>query len=420
MDAKVWGQNQLQTNLSVEEQKTLAKVSANLPEMFTLLQKTVDINSGTFHVQGVRAVGEEFAKALRAIGFKTQWVGLPDSLKRAGHLVATRQGKKGKKLFLIGHLDTVFEPDMPPNPYRSINDSTVTGQGVNDMKGGDVIIIGALKALHQNGLLDDATITVYLTGDEENAGQPREVSRADFIERAKQHDIALAFEGGSLGGVATARRGASEWILTVKGKQGHSSGVFTGPNYGAVYEVARIVNQFREALEKEKYLSINPGLIAGGSELNWKEQSQSASLSGKANIISPDAVALGDLRFISEAQKDKARETMRKIVAQNLSQTSAEIHFKDGIPAMSPKAGNDSLAALLNRVNLDLGLGPVVPGDPANRGAGDISYIAAYVDCLDGLGASGRGAHAPGETMNTKVFPLLMQRTALLIYRLTR
>ncbi|WP_239509350.1 hypothetical protein, partial [Stenotrophomonas maltophilia] len=83
------------------------------------------------------------------------------------------------------------------------------------MKGGDVIIIGSLKALKELNLLDDATITVYMTSDEENAGEPRNISRGDFIERAKQHDIALAYEGGNLSTVATARRGASGWQLEV-------------------------------------------------------------------------------------------------------------------------------------------------------------------------------------------------------------
>ncbi|MGC5209572.1 M20/M25/M40 family metallo-hydrolase, partial [Escherichia coli] len=83
-------------------------------------------------------------------------------------------------------LDTVFEPDMPANPWKMLNDSTATGQGANDMKGGDVIVVMALQALNNMHLLDDANITVYFTGDEESAGRPTNISRKDFIERAKQ------------------------------------------------------------------------------------------------------------------------------------------------------------------------------------------------------------------------------------------
>lgn len=407
--------------LSSQEQQLTHLIKQAMPQTIELLKQSVNINSGTFNINGVKAVGELYAKELRALGFTVEWIAMPDSLKRAGHLVAYRKGKKGKKLFLIGHLDTVFEPDMPANPFTMLNDSTATGQGVNDMKGGDVLIIAALKAMHQLRMLDETNITVYMTGDEENAGHPREISRGDFIARAKEHDIALAFETATnLNTVATARRGASGWHLEVEGKQAHSSGVFGAAGYGAIYEAARIVNSFRETLSKEQYLTFNPGLFMGGSELNYQENAQSGTVSGKTNIISPKTVVIGDLRFISETQKENARNTMRQIVGQSLPGTKASIQFSDGIPAMSPTEGNAKLAVQLSAVSEAMGLGKVNPGNPGSRGAGDISYVAQYLDCLDGLGASGRGAHAPGETINLKEYPLLIQRTAVFLYRLTR
>jgi len=224
-----------QVQLSPIEDKIGKAIDEQWSATLSLLQRSVNINSGTYHIEGVRAVGDIYAKELRALGFTVEWVGLPDSMQRAGHLVAYRTGTKGKKLFLIGHLDTVFEPDMPPNPFTKLNDSTATGQGINDMKGGDVMIIAALKALHQQNLLDNTTITVYMTGDEENAGYPREIARGDFIARAKQHDIALAFEtAAGMNTIATARRGASGWRLEVEGKQAHSSGVFGSAGYGSI------------------------------------------------------------------------------------------------------------------------------------------------------------------------------------------
>ena len=407
--------------LSTIEKKIVQSVNDQYKQTIQLLKESVDINSGTFNSKGVKAVGAIYANELRALGFTLEWISLPDSLQRAGHLVAYRKGTQGKKLFLIGHLDTVFEPDMPANPFTRLNDSTATGQGVNDMKGGDVLIIAALKAMHQQGLLDNTSITVYMTGDEENAGDPRSVSRADFIERAKQHDIALAFETASgMGIAATARRGASGWKLEVEGKQGHSSGVFGNAGYGSIYEATRIINTFRERLSKEQYLTFNPGLIMGGSELNYDSEAQRGEVSGKTNIISPRTVAIGDLRFISEEQKNNTRAIMREIVSQSLPGTKASISFSDGIPAMSPTAGNDKLAQQLSTISEELGFGKVNPGNPGSRGAGDISYVAQYVDCLDGLGASGRGAHAPGETINLNEYPKLIQRTAVFIYRLTR
>lgn len=407
--------------LSPVEKKLVQTVEQQMEQTLQLLRQSVDINSGTYNIAGVRAVGDLYAKELKALGFTVEWILLPDSLKRAGHLVAYRKGTKGKKLFLIGHLDTVFEPDMPANPFTLLNDSTATGQGVNDMKGGDVAIIAALKAMHQYGLLDQTTITVYLTGDEENAGYPREVSRGDFISRAQQHDIALAFETASgMNTIATARRGASGWKLEVEGKQGHSSGVFGNAGYGSIYEAARIINSFRERLSKEQYLTFNPGLIVGGSEVSYNDEAQQGQVAGKTNIISPRTYANGDLRFLSEEQKENARTVMREIVGQSLPGTKASIRFSDGIPPMPPTEGNTKLAAQLSEVSEALGFGKVSPGNPGSRGAGDISYVAKYLDCLDGLGASGRGAHAPGETINLKEYPKLIQRTAVFLYRLTR
>ncbi len=422
--------------LTKEEQQVIAWIDAHMPQAIELLKESVNINSGTLNIEGVKKVGALFAKEFEKAGFTTEWVAMPDSIKRAGHLVASRRSsaaatsssktasnkKTGKRLFLIGHLDTVFEPDMPANPFTILNDSTATGQGVNDMKGGDVVVLMALQALEQAGLLKNTDITAYFTGDEEHAGYPRSVTRGDFINRAKQADIALAFEGANgLNSVATGRRGASGWRLDVTGKTGHSSGVFT-PNagYGAIFEAARILDQFREELSTEKYLTFNPGIIIGGSDIEYNEATSKGAAIAKTNIISPAVTVTGDLRFLTEDQKDRAREKMKAIVAQNLAQTSAKISFVDGIPSMAPTAGNNQVLSVINLLSIDMGAGPTVAGDPGSRGAGDISYVAAYVDCIDGLGASGRGAHAPGETIHLNQLPFLIKRAALTIYRLTR
>jgi glutamate carboxypeptidase len=406
--------------LSATEKKIAAYINLHINDAEKLLADAVNINSGTLNKTGVRKVGDIFSKEFKNAGFLTEWVNLPDSLNRAGHLVATRKGKKGKKIFIIGHLDTVFEPDLPFSPYQKLNDSTATGQGVNDMKGGDVIVILALQALQSLNLLNDANITVYFTGDEEKAGIPNTVSRKDFIDRAKTCDVALAFEGAtSLTSVATARRGTSGWKLHVTAKTGHSSGVFSnGSGYGAIYEASRILNSFREELSKEKYLTFNPGLILGGSDMKYDDANSKGDASGKTNIISPEVMVTGDLRFLTEAQKENAREKMKAIVAQHLNGTNAQISFQNGIPAMEPTEGNNRLLRVIDSVSRSMGLGATRAGDPGSRGAGDISYIAKYVDCIDGLGASGRGAHAPGETINLKEMPVLAQRAAILIYRL--
>ncbi len=309
---------------------------------------------------------------------------------------------------------------MPAGPFTMLNDSTATGQGVNDMKGGNVLIIAALQALQAAGQLKDMNIVAYFTGDEERSGTPHAVARQDFIARAKTCDIALAFESArDLNTVAAARRGSSGWVLHVTAKTGHSSGIFTeGSGNGAIYEAARILNTFREQLRHEQYLTFNPGLIIGGSEIKVDAQDARGEALGKTNIISPTTRVTGDLRFLSEGQKNAAREKMRAIVAASLPGTQASIEFSDGLPAMEPTPGNMRLVAVADKVTKDMGLGGTVAGDPGARGAGDISDIAAYVDCLDGLGASGNGAHKAGETINLREYPVLIQRAAVLMSRL--
>ncbi len=409
-------------SLSTVEKKLVEEVRKNHAANLKLLEDIVNINSGSLNIAGVKAVGDRLANEYRRIGFKTEWVAVPDSLKRAGHLVAYHKGTKGKKLLLIGHLDTVFEPDMEANPFRMLTDSTATGQGVVDMKGGDVMMLAVCQALYNLDLLREATIVCYFTGDEEKTGYPEWVSRQDFIARAKQCDVALGFETAQgMSTVATGRRGSSTWKLTVEAKQAHSAGVFTANGgYGAIYEASRVLTDFRKELEGEKYLTFNPGIIAGGTELNNDDENLRATVSGKTNIIAPSAVVHGDLRFLTESQKENARGRMRKIVANSLTGTKSTIEFYDGFPGMEPKPGNQQLVELLSKVTIDMGIGPTRAGDPGSRGAGDISWVAQYVDCIDGLGASGNGAHAPGEIINLREWPKLTERAALLVYRLTR
>jgi glutamate carboxypeptidase len=406
--------------LSRDEKKVADYVQQQMPQTIQLLKDFVNINAGTLNVEGVRKGGNLVKTEFDKMGFSTEWVRFPDSIKTAGHLVATRKGKKGKKLLLLAHLDTVFEPDMPSNPFTLLNDSVATGQGVLDDKGGDIVIVAALQALHSLGLLKDVTITAYLTGDEETGGQPAAVTRADVIEKAKLHDFALSFEAGTLNTVCTGRRGADTWNLTVYGIQAHSSGVFGEQSgYGSIYEASRIIDSFRTALSKEKYLTFNPGLIAGGTTLI--DSADNIRVYGKDNIIPSKTVAFGDIRFLGEKQRREARLKMKSIVENgNLPGTRAEIVFSDAMPSMEPTEENKKLLSVLNKINKDMGLGDVTGGDPMKRGAGDIAFIADHITSIDGLGPSGKGSHAPGETINLKELPVLIQRAAIFIYRLTR
>ena len=415
--------HQLQSQkLSRTEKKIIQKVKSLEGESIAFLEKVVNINSGTLNQEGVKAVGTEFDKAFSEIGFATQWIAMPEEMNRAGHLFASLDGDKGKKLLLIGHLDTVFEENSPFQQFERINDSMAYGPGANDMKGGDVVVLYALKALSELNLLKRASITVAFTGDEESTGKPLSISRKSLIEAGKKADIALGFETATGFNNATiARRGASGWRVETQGKRAHSSGVFNDRvGAGAIFEMSRILNAFYEDVRGEEYLTFNPGTLLGGTFVEYDKQTSSGSVFGKTNVVAQKAVVNGGLRFISEEQKETARAKMREIVSQSLPQTSSSITFTDSYPAMGPTEGNQALLEVLSQVSEDLGFGEVTGYDPGRRGAADISFVADYTDGLDGLGTMGSGAHTPQETVNLKTINALIQRAAILIYRLTR
>ena len=408
--------------LSRTERKIVEKVKSLDEASISFLEEVVNINSGSLNKKGVKEVGTVFNQAFKEIGFQTRWIDMPEEMNRAGHLFASIDGNRGKKLLLIGHLDTVFEENSPFQSFERLNDSMAYGPGANDMKGGDVVVLFALKALADLNLLKDSSITVAFTGDEERTGKPLSISRKDLIDAGKAADIALGFENATGFDNATiARRGASGWQVEVQGKRAHSSGIFNERvGAGAIFEMSRILNAFYEEVRGEEYLTFNPGTLLGGTFVEYDKQTSSGEVFGKTNVVAQKAIVNGGLRFISEEQKENARAKMREIVSQNLPQTTAEIHFTDSYPAMGPTEGNEALLEQLSEVSQDLGFGPVSGYDPGRRGAADISFVANDVDGLDGLGTMGNGAHTPQETVNLKTMNALIQRTAVLIYRLTR
>jgi len=405
--------------LTRTEKKILKTITVNNSESIEFLKKVVNINSGTMNHKGVKEVGDVFAEAYQGIGFKTNWYDL-SVVNRSGHLFAETSGNKGKKVLLIGHLDTVFEADSPFQEFKMINDSVAHAPGGNDMKGGNVIMLYALKALADNGLLKDAQVIVAYTGDEESTGKPLTISRKDLIDAAKRSDVALGFEASSGFNEATiARRGSSGWKVEVTGKRAHSSDIFSDEvGAGAIFELSRIINEFYNNVKGEQYLTFNPGVILGGTQVTYDEAFNKGNAFGKTNVVAQTAVVDGGLRFMSEAQKEKAREKMRAIVANNLPLTSAKISFIDSYPAMGPTKGNEALLQMLSQVSIDLGHEAVMAYDPLKRGAADVSFVAAYVDCLDGLGTMGSGGHTPQETVNLNTIEALTKRAAILIYRL--
>jgi glutamate carboxypeptidase len=409
--------------LSPDEAKLARYIDDHHSEAIALLETVVNINSGTQNFAGVEAVGDVFAEQFAALGMATQWID-GSSWDRAGHLVATslNSSSSAPHLLLIGHLDTVFQSDSPFQTYEYLGNNIAKGPGIADMKGGDVIILQALAALKSAGLLDTMNITVYMTGDEESSGN-QILARAHMQSVARDADIALGFENGD-GNPATAipaRRGFASWELRITGNAAHSSQIFQPEvGAGAIFEISRILNQFYEELSAQQYLTFNPGLILGGTELNFDSDEGRGNAFGLSNVVSQQAIARGDLRMISSSQTAKAKATMQRIVSENLPLTSAEFLFDDGMPPFPDSEGNRRLLQLFSQTSQDLGFGKVTAVDPRRAGAADISYVGDYVEmAIDGMGMGGANDHTINETGDLESLRIQAKRAAVLILRLS-
>jgi glutamate carboxypeptidase len=411
-----------QESLAPLEQQIVAEVDRRSAEAVTLLEQIVNINSGSMNFDGVREVGRVLGAEFDALGFATEWIdGAP--FDRAGHLVARRTGA-GPHLLLIGHLDTVFEPNSSFQRFEMREDSAAGGPGVVDMKGGDVVIVQAMKALAAAGALDGMTITIVMTGDEERSGRPLDLAREALIEAAVDADITLAFENGDSDPrtAVVARRGSTGWRLDVTGTPAHSSQLFQPEvGAGAAYEACRILTGFYERLAGEPFLTFNPGVMLAGTDVAYDALQTRGSAFGKSNVVAEHAVVTGDLRTLSRAQLETARAQMAFIASQNLPGTSAQITFDDGYPPLAPTDGNRRLLGMFDQVSRDLGFGAVAPVNPRNAGAADVSFVAGLVEmALDGLGPGGGNDHTVDEWIDLPTLAMQTKRAAVLMLRLTQ
>lgn len=409
---------------SKAEQTMIATVDAEAARHLALLEKLVNQNSGTRNLKGVRAVHDMLVPEFTALGFAVRWVD-QSAVGRAGHFIAEHKGKKGtKRLLLIGHLDTVFELDHPFQKFERISADKAKGPGAADDKGGIISMLAALRAMHKAGTLKDANIEIVLTGDEEEAGLPLSIARADLIAAGKRADAALDFEGlvqdGGRDMGSIARRSAGNWKVTVTARSAHSSGIFSAAaGEGAIYPLAAILTAFRQELP-EPNLTFNVGMVAGGASAAIAPSGANAEATGKSNIIPGQAVAMGDLRALSPESIARAEAKMRAIVARPFNGGTATLEFEDKYPPMAPTEGNRALLAKLNGVNATLGLPEMPVLDPLKRGAGDVSFVAVDVDSLAGLGPASSGDHTADETVDIPSLWRQAKRAALLMTRLSR
>jgi glutamate carboxypeptidase len=210
--------------------------------------------------------------------------------------------------------------------------------------------------------------------------------------------------------------------VRVTGKAAHSSQIFREDvGYGAVYELARILNAFREKLAGEAHLTFNPGVVLGGTSVEFDPVQVRGAAAGKTNVVAEHAVASGDLRALSREQFEKAKSAMTEITAASLPQTSATIRFDEGYPPMAPTEGNARLLAMYDQASRDLGFGPVTAVSPDRAGAADVSFVAGEVKAIiDGVGLMGHDDHTAKETADLAALPSQAKRMAVLMHRIVK
>ena len=411
------------TNLNDLEKRIVEKSEALAPESISLLEKIVNLNSGTQNPKGVKKVGFILKKEFDRLGMTTQWINISKS-NRGGHLFASTKGSSGLKILIVSHIDTVFSKSSSFQKFKR-NGNTAIGPGVNDAKGGIVVILSALKALKMVGVLDQMSIIVALMGDEEMpATDSNGPIRTHLIDAAKKSDIALGFEYAveTINKATINRRGYISWTIEVSSNSGHSSKIFSeNMGYGANFSAFYILNKIRAKLHKHKYLTINPGLIIGGTNVELSQHGIKGQGSGKNNVIAQKTIITGDLRTISAKQLNFAKRELRKFISKPLKHTTAKITFneKDSSPPVPPTKSNKKLLRLMSKVSEDLGYGKVRALDPGLRGTADIAFVFPHVKAvIDGLGALGTGAHSEQESIDISTIPKLNKRTALFLYRL--
>ncbi|WEF30898.1 glutamate carboxypeptidase [Pseudoduganella chitinolytica] len=354
----------------------LAKAEQHKAPALALLQKLVDIDSGTFSAKGLDAVGAVAAAELTRLGFRVQTFAATPAL--SNNIVATLDGTGRGRILLVAHMDTVFgDGTAKAHPFR-IDGKRAYGPGIMDDKGGIVIGIHALAALREQGFDDFKRITVLLNTNEETGSHG---SRA-LIERvAKEHDVVFNLEPGRpADGLVVSRKGSGDIELAVHGKASHA-GVAPKQGVNAALEAAHQLVQLSQLGDEAKQTTVNWTVVQGGE---------------RSNVIPDRATAQADVRVMQPEEFDRVERDMRRLAARQLvPEARVEIALKRSFPPMPPSPTTDALARTASAIYAELGRKLTLE---SSGGAADSSLVfAAGVPTIDGLGIVGGGIHTAEE-----------------------
>ncbi|KPC05137.1 M20/M25/M40 family metallo-hydrolase [Pseudomonas syringae group genomosp. 3] len=345
-------------------------------EALKLLERLVNIDSGSGYVPGLTQVSDIAIEELKKLGATIELV--PNTPEASNHVLATLKGTGKAKILLMAHMDTVFKEGSAAERPFHIKDGRAYGPGVMDDKGGIVAAIYALKVLHNLKFTDYAQITVLLDASEETGS----VVATELIKKtAREHDVTLNLEPGRpADGLVVWRKGSATALVEVKGKASHA-GVAPELGRNAATEVAHQILQLGKLGDEEKKTTINFTVLKAGD---------------RTNVIPDQASAKADVRAAVPEEFDRIEKDLAKVSANKLvPDTEVKTSLVRGLPPMPQTARSDALVAMAQGIYAELGRKLTIEG---SGGAADSSLSASVgTPTLDGFGIVGGNIHTPEE-----------------------
>ena len=403
----------MDTALTAREQVLIDWLEQRHEEILTDLKIHVEMNTSTDNIVGIDAYRRLMAAELQALGFATETHATAPvpvlncaggEMAFADHLIARREFAGAKRILLNGHMDTVFPLNDNFQTLLHDADGTLRGPGVADMKGGNIVMLYALKALAASGHLQRASITVLLNSDEEIGSLG---SRALVETLAREHDIGLVFESSAFNKMTRARKGLGQVRLKVSGREAHS-GAAHGDGVSANLELAHNIIAIEKLTDYSAKVTVNTGVMAGGE---------------KRNTVAGCADAYIDLRYPTLAAGNRLIEQINVITAKPFTGNAkfpalpvvehwAVLHR----PAKEINATVDQLIA--EATALSVLIGEPITGTHYSGGGTDGSIMQSVgLPTLDSLGVNGLGAHSAREKTSVKSLIARVKLAAVLISR---
>ena len=340
------------------------------------LRTVIEINSYTKNKAGVDKVGKNFDTWLSELGFSLE---LYERELIGDHRYYKSTSSDGKKLLLLGHLDTVF----PPQKFEdfSEDDEWVYGPGVCDMKGGNIVIVEALRELKKQNI-DIKNIDILFVSDEETGSDDSKYLTAEI---AKGYDYCFVYEAaGKDMEVVTGRKGVGTFFIDITGKAAHAGNHYTEGS-DANLELSYKLQELVKLTNLQEGTTLNVGKIEGGIG---------------ANTISPYASMIFELRYKNTSERDRVLASIKEIVDKSyIDGTSAKL--RGGIQRDVMQSSQKSIALIKN---IEYITGEKLAYEERG-GVSDANIVSSVgVITLDGFGPFGDGDHTLKERANKKSF----------------